>query len=122
MLGLIFIYFVGKAFYDLAGKHDKSQWGFAILGVVSYYGGLLVGALVIGIVLELNSPGYVDDSNDTFLGLLAIPLGLLTCWLTYTLLKKAWSKPKEISTNTLDSDLMTTNVPAEQKRYDQNER
>jgi hypothetical protein len=35
MLGLILIYFVGKAFYDLAGLHGKSQWGFAILGIVS---------------------------------------------------------------------------------------
>ena len=108
MLGLIFIYFVGKAFYDLAGKHGKSQWGFAILGVVSYYGGLMLGAFAIGIVVELNAPGTIDDSNDTMFGLLAIPIGILCCWLTYTLLKKAWSKPKETIGTTLDSDLMSS--------------
>lgn len=117
MLGLLLIYFVGKAFYDLAGKYNKSQWGFAILGVVSYYGGLLIGGFIIGIIMELNSPGYVDDSNSTFLGLLAIPLGVLTCWLTYVLLKRAWSKPKEIERNTLDADLIST----EANRYDKGE-
>ncbi len=35
MIELVLIFFVGKAFYDLAGRHKKHQWGFAILG--SYY-------------------------------------------------------------------------------------
>lgn len=120
MLGLILLIFAGRAFYNLAGKYGKHQWGFAILGVVSYYAGLFLGGIIIGVVMELNSPGSVDDSNSLFYGLLAVPLGVLTCWLTYTLLKRSWSQPREISRQTLDSDLIST--PEAPERYNKDER
>ncbi|MEZ4829954.1 MAG: hypothetical protein R3C61_27280 [Bacteroidia bacterium] len=91
MLGLILIYFIGKYFYELADDHNKSKWGFAILGVVSYYAGTIIGGSVIGIIYGLT--GNMPDDTDTFLlGLLAIPVGLLTCVGLYFLLKKMWSK------------------------------
>ena len=119
MLGLILIYFVGKAFYDLAGKYNKSQWGFGILGVVSYYAGLIIGGSLLGVVIEFISPGFIDDTSETLLAVMALPLGVLTCWLTYVLLKRAWSQPKEISRNTLDADLIATSEP---DRYKKGER
>jgi hypothetical protein len=119
MLGLVLLYFAGKAFYDLAGKYNKHQWGFAILGVVSYYGGLFFGGVLIGIVMELSSPGYIDEGNETFFGILAIPLGIFTCWLTYVLLKRAWSKPREIDRQTLDGDLIASQST---ERYNKEER
>lgn len=67
MLALILIYFAGKAFYDLAGKHGKHQWGFAILGVASYYGGIIFGGFLLGIVLEIFNPGTVESINETLL-------------------------------------------------------
>lgn len=95
MLGLVFIYFVGKTYYELAVLHRKSAWGFAILGVVSYYGGIIVGAFMIGLTLELVSPGTINDNNDSYYGLLGIPVGLLVCWGLYKYLQKNWGKPKE---------------------------
>jgi uncharacterized membrane protein len=123
MLSIIFIYFVGKAFYDLAKKYSKSEWGFAILGVATYYVGLFGGAFIVGVIIEINSPGYVDDSNSTFVGLLGIPVGIAACWGTYTLLKKSWSKPKETDTSaTLDGGLISTDTHSEDSRYTQDER
>ncbi len=108
MLGLILLIFAGRAFYNLAGQYKKHQWGFAILGVASYYVGLFVGGIIVGIVFELMSPGYVESANELLLGLLGVPIGILTCWLTYNYLKKSWAKPTEIERTTLDSDLIST--------------
>jgi amino acid permease len=104
--GLILIYFVGKAFSELAHEYNKSRWGFAILGVVSYYIGLLIGGILIGIAGEIIAPDFVDNTSDILLGLMCVPFGVLTCWLTYRLLKKSWSKPKDVETHTLDGGLI----------------
>lgn len=110
MIGiLLLIYFAGRAFYNLAGQYNKHQWGFAVLGVVSYYAGIFIGGMLLGIGLEFYSPGYIDGMNETVLGLLTIPVGILTCWLTYTLLKRSWSKPTEMERTTLDADIMKQN-------------
>ncbi len=87
MLGIVLIYFLGKAFYDLAGQHGRNKWGYAVAGVVSYY----FGTFVIGIVLYLGLDLFgvnVDEMNDLVLNFLAIPFGLLACWLYYKFLEK----------------------------------
>ena len=37
MLGLLLIYWIGKKYYELATEHNRSPWGYAILGVFVYY-------------------------------------------------------------------------------------
>jgi len=91
MLGIILIYFLGKAFYDLAGIHDKHQWGHAILGVVSYYVGTFIGGIAIVLSYELFLEGNIDDLDDFLLGLMAVPFGLLVCWVTYKILERRWN-------------------------------
>lgn len=92
MLGLILVYFLGKAFYELAGEHGKHQWGFAIAGVATYYLGSFIGGILIVIGMEIITPGSVDEMNDTLLGVLAIPIGLLIYWLLYRYLKGSWER------------------------------
>ena len=65
MLGLLLLYFVGKYFYNLAKEYNKSNWGFAILGIVVYYGGIIIFSFIIGIVAEIISPGFFDTFNET---------------------------------------------------------
>jgi hypothetical protein len=106
MLALIFIYFIGKPFFDLAGAHKKHQWGFAILGVVLYYAGSVLGIVILGIVMELSGLVAFDDIPEFALNLLGIPLGILACWILYKILKKQWSKaPTPMSEEVLDGDL-----------------
>jgi hypothetical protein len=111
MLGLVLLYFAGKAFYDLAGKHGRHQWGYGILGVVSYYGGLFLGGILIAIVYELGMDGSIDNVNDTLLGVMAIPIGVLVCWGFYKILESSWSKSaKRILPNTiLDAEIPAGN-------------
>ena len=96
MLGLVLLYFVGKAFYDLAGLNNKGQWLYAILGVGSYYAGLIIGGVLIAIGYELFI-GSVDEVNDTLLSIFALPLGVLACWGFYRLLKNRWEKEQAIA-------------------------
>lgn len=110
MIGLIILFWAGKTFYQLAHEFDKNRWAFAILGVVTYYGGTILAGVVIGVLFELNSPGYINETNEKWVGYLTIPFGMLTCWLTYLFLKKRWSTPNDIdSGTTLDADLTKYN-------------
>lgn len=96
MVGLILLYFVGKAFYDLAGLNNKGQWLYALLGVGSYYAGLFVGSILIAVGYELFI-GSVDEINETLLGFLGLPFGVLMCWGFYRLLKGRWEKKQTFS-------------------------
>jgi hypothetical protein len=111
MLALILIYFVGKAFYDLAGVHGKGQWLYAILGVGSYYGSQFVAGIFIAIGYELFI-GSVEEINDVVLSIVALPIGILACWGFYRLLKSRWEKKETFSGSAeevLDANLIDPN-------------
>ncbi|MDO6759789.1 hypothetical protein Q4566_06210 [Tamlana sp. 2_MG-2023] len=94
MLGLVLLYWIGKYFYKLAEVYNKSKWGFVILGILSYYSGILLFGFIVGILFELFSPGAIDGINDTLLGILFLPFGILSCYLFYKFLEKTWEKNK----------------------------
>ena len=80
--------------FKLADEFNKSQWGFAVLGVVIYYAGTIISGILIALSLEIFGSINLDDTNDLLLGLAGIPFGLLACWGLYTILKRNWSRPK----------------------------
>ena len=94
MLGLILLYQIGKYFYKLAEEYNKSPWGFAVLGIVVYYAGILVCGFILGIVAEITAPGSLDNFNEVLLGILLLPFGILSCYLLYKYLEKTWKKNK----------------------------
>jgi hypothetical protein len=106
MFGLLFIYFVGKAFYKLAEEHQKKKWLYGILGVLSFYGGMFGGGFILGAVLGLLYPNILDEFSETTLGLMTIPIGLIACRVFFVLLKRQWGKSPEIKSDTLlDGDI-----------------
>ena len=92
MLGFVLLYWIGKYFYKLAEEYNKSQWGFAILGVVVYYAGIFLFGVIAGIIAEIISPGFVDTFSDSLFGILMLPFGILSCYLLYKYLEKTWKK------------------------------
>ncbi|NNF81504.1 MAG: hypothetical protein HKO96_07385 [Flavobacteriaceae bacterium] len=89
MLGLILIFFIGKYFYELADKHQKNNWVYAIIGVVVYY----AAGAVLGVILGLADIVFtfgIDWENAVGLNLLGIPAGLAADYGLYYLLKKKW--------------------------------
>lgn len=106
LVALLLIYGIGKKFYELAFNYERSQWGYAIAGVASYYAGTFVSVLIIAVILEIYNPGYVE-SNEGWLGVLGIPFGILACWGLYKILENSWSKSKASSQpDTLDGGMI----------------
>ncbi|MDZ4681973.1 MAG: hypothetical protein SH848_08330 [Saprospiraceae bacterium] len=107
MFGLILIYFIGKQFFTLAQMHNRSTWGFALLGVASYYAGTIIGAVLIVLFYEFFLDISSDSLSDTALGLMAIPFGLLACWGLHKVLEQQWKRKLEAdNANVLDEDLL----------------
>lgn len=95
MLGLLLLYWIGKYFYKLAEEYNKSEWGFAILGVVVYYLGIVIMSFTSGIIIGIFYPDFFETFNETLFGLFMVPFGILSCYLLYILLEKSWKKTKE---------------------------
>jgi uncharacterized membrane protein len=90
MLGIFFIYFIGKFFYDLAVQYKHNKWLFAVLGIASYYIGGFTLLAGFAIVAELIATGFMESFSETQLSFLIIPMGILACAGFYQLLKYRW--------------------------------
>lgn len=109
MLGIVLIYFIGKIYYKLAEDFGRHKWGYAILGIITYYAGAFLVGITIGVLLELGvfSNLTLDDVSDTVLSVIAFPFGLLATWGLHRILKRQWSRlPRKEAVNALDSDLL----------------
>ncbi len=102
MLGLLLLYWIGKYFYKLAEEYHKNLWGFAILGVVVYYGGIFFFGIIAVVMMEIIYPGSIDTFNETLLSLLMIPFGILSSYLLYKYLEKVWKKNRDNTNKLID--------------------
>ncbi|MCH9660612.1 MAG: hypothetical protein K0U54_06845 [Bacteroidetes bacterium] len=103
MLGLILIYFIGKEFFKLANAYNKSKWGYAILGVISYYAGTVIFVLAAVFGSEWFGDGtFLDTTSEMGLSLMAVPFGGLTCAGLYFLLRHLWKKNEQPEENLID--------------------
>lgn len=75
MIGIFLIFWIGKSYYELAHEYDRSRWGYAILGIVTYYGGTFLGAFIIGLLSEAGLVGSIENVNSFLLSLLTLPMG-----------------------------------------------
>lgn len=92
MLGIIFIYFIGKFYYKLAEEYNRSKWGFTILGVVSYYVGSFTAGIIAGVLGAFLDWSWMDTMDERILGLIFVPFGIALTYILYQVLKKRWAK------------------------------
>lgn len=90
MLGIFLLYFIGKAFFKLSQAYGKNRWVFAFVGIISYYGGTFVAGIAIVLFYELILEQNSDELGDMEINLMALPIGIATCYLTYRLLLHSW--------------------------------
>lgn len=90
MLGLILLYWIGKYYYKLAEAYNRSRWGFAVLGIITYYFGIILFGMIIGVIIEIISPGYVENMDDLVLNLIILPFGILSTYSLYKLIENRW--------------------------------
>jgi hypothetical protein len=104
MLGLVLIYWVAKKFYDLADYHNRSQWGYAFMGIGIYFG----AQLLFGLFLEIFSPGFIeslDKSAGFGLDLLGMAIGALFWYLALQYFTKKWENQYDSESNNMDSEI-----------------
>jgi len=89
MLGILILIFIGRSFYKLSETYDKNNWLYAILGIVSYYGGMFAAGFFLAILDEIFSLN-IDFDNNSGLGLMGLPFGILASFLFYIVLKNNW--------------------------------
>lgn len=106
MIGLLLIYFIGKAFYTLAFDYNRNKWLFAVLGIASYYVGTFLAGIILGIIALLVNSDFPNTLPSILLGLIGLPFGLLFCWIFYKILISVWEKKDAVViSETLDSNL-----------------
>ncbi|MFK7757239.1 MAG: hypothetical protein AB8B53_09945 [Flavobacteriales bacterium] len=101
MLGLILIYFLGKAFYDLAAEHGRSRWGTAISGVCFY-----IALQVLFVVVLIFVVDSFETINTFLIDIIGIGVGALAAYILYQYLKFKWeNQPVHSDYELLDDDL-----------------
>ncbi|WP_338814365.1 hypothetical protein V9L05_03285 [Bernardetia sp. Wsw4-3y2] len=111
IIGLFLIWSIGRAFFKLAKEIEKNKWFFAVLGVLSYYVGTVVGAFIIFVVSDLFLSSYynIESIDENIIGLIAIPFGVLACWGFYKILEKNW-KTNDDETYIKDDTILDANL------------
>jgi uncharacterized membrane protein YeiB len=99
MVGLLLMFFIARAFSELAFENNKSRWGYGILGVLIYYFGTFIGGFIIGIAGIIFGTNIADESSKIVLTLVCVPFGLLLCWGYYKLLGNYWNNKRRILNN-----------------------
>jgi len=72
----------------LAKEYVKNKVGYAIIGVVSYYGGQFLAGMLIYVLIDFFGITAIDENNKMVIGLLGLPIGILTCFIVYKMLSK----------------------------------
>ena len=97
------MYFIGKSFYTLAADYGKHQWGFAILGVVTYYACTFTFGILLGIAMAFYDLDALERMSDFVLGLIAVPVGLLGALGLYYILKAVWERNRNMTNELRDN-------------------
>ncbi|KAF2335716.1 hypothetical protein [Flavobacterium daemonense] len=99
MIGFLFIYWIWKAFANLAEENGKNKWLYFFIGIVSYYAGVIFSGFAIGLFSALL--GFEDFANEDTVNpawsLLFIVFGGLACYGIYKLLEHKGEKERELS-------------------------
>ena len=98
--------FIGRRYYNLALQYGKTGWLYVFLGIVSFFFGVFVGAIIVVVVCEIGLEISIDEVHDLLLDVLCIPFGIGLCWGFYKLLQSSWSKPKATIDDVLDANLI----------------
>jgi hypothetical protein len=107
MLGLLLVYFIGKYYYQLAFQHNRNAWGYAILGVIVYYGTTFLSGFLFAFAYMEMGNDSIDSGTELLLTVLSIPIGILGAYILYKGLEKSWKNSNSDSFNSdiLDQDL-----------------
>lgn len=106
MLGILFMYLVGREYYKLALFYQKGGWPYALAGVAAYYGGLLLGGLLVAIAYAMFTEESIEDISESSISLMAFPFGVISCVALYQYFKISWKKSAAKPNNEILDELV----------------
>lgn len=104
IIDIILIVVTGKYYMQLAEKYGKSKWGYAILGVATYYIVAVLFALILGLLYAVFNPEALESLNEFVIGLIALAVGVGGTTVLYYFLEKSWKKNHKIENKVTSID------------------
>jgi hypothetical protein len=94
---MIAIAIVAIVFSNLAKKYKKTTWGYAVLGVVTYFGTTFIYGIIYALIWMINNPNISETEIDSnlILKLSSVGVGVLVSYLLYFFLERNWKKQQE---------------------------
>lgn len=94
MLSFVILYLIGRPFYQLAKKYQlKFAWIYFVVGIASYYAGEVLLAGILLFYIEVTGDyDSIASMSDITLMVISIIAGVITCYISYQLLKKKLHK------------------------------
>jgi hypothetical protein len=99
MIGILLIYWIWKAFSNLAIENDKNKWKYFFIGLGSYYGITFSAAILYVIIIALtNGIDALDDESyyNSGLDFVCAILGGLASYGVYKFLENKGLQEKEL--------------------------
>ncbi|MDR7209755.1 hypothetical protein [Flavobacterium piscis] len=99
MFGLLFFYWIWKAFSNLAIEYNKNKWKYFFFGLGSYYGITFLAAIIYVIIIAfVNGIDALDDDSyyNSGLDFVFAILGGLGCYGIYKYLENKGQEEKEL--------------------------
>lgn len=99
MIGLLFLYWIWKAFSNLAIEYDKNKWKYFFIGLGSYFGANFLFALiyVLGLAIVYGFEVLDDESYyNSGLDFICAILGGFGCYGIYRFLENKNQRQREL--------------------------
>lgn len=103
MIEIAIVVLMGRYYYKLAEKFDKNKWLYTILGIVTFYGTILLTGFVYAVYFFSQNPyASEEDLNTLMITFIGIVIGGFTSYLLYFLLERNWKKNDQREPTNID--------------------
>ncbi|PBJ06653.1 hypothetical protein [Flavobacterium sp. ACN6] len=100
MIGILLIYWIWKAYTNLAIEYDKNKWTYFFIGVIAYYGSTAIAGFVVGLfsvfingIDSTEGESYINPGWNIFFVL----CGALGCYGVFKLLENKVQKERAMA-------------------------
>ena len=113
MAWVLIAFLVGRPFYGLAQKYNRSMIGYAFLGVFTFLGGMLLASLMLLGIFYIWGEKVFANVNQSVIGASPWLLGILGSLALYNHLKQRWQQGDTRHADIIDEIGNATAPPAE---------
>lgn len=106
MIGILFIYWIWKAFSNLALSYSKNKWRYFFIGLGSYFFSVFFSAICLVVIMGLIK-GFDVVANEDFdtagFNFIYVFFGGLGCYGTYKFLENRAEKKLDLAEDGIEN-------------------